>query len=282
MFWGNLSFRSIFIHVTFLNSQWLTKCKIKPSQRLLRILDPQHVHICFWGWAKWSNFWTFRKIFLLSYGRSWHLFFLLFKKKKYLKGKVNRKWVFHVLCCVKSMYASRILCRKNSTKPVWKHLSVTLCCSGVTQRAMSFSSDIVLLLTKYCFAVGYSSAWFLPLFSEEAWRNFLLGMHEYGKVFTFFISALLKFHGNLDNALLCGLEHLSASAYDSQVRLFFPICSSLKRQVSQGKGSSTNMLLGNESFHLLETDFYLLYIFLFLCCFIGVLLDLLSMIYNWL
>lgn len=104
------------------------------------------------------------------------IYFSCYLRKKYLKGKVNRKWVFHVLCCVKSMYASRILCRKNSTKPVWKHLSVTLCCSGVTQRAMSFSSDIVLLLTKYCFAVGYSSAWFLPLFSEEAWRNFLLGM----------------------------------------------------------------------------------------------------------
>lgn len=120
------------------------------------------------------------------------------------------------------MYVPRILSWKNSTKPLWKHLSVTLCCSKVTQREMSFSSDVVLLLTKYCFAVSYSLAWFLPLFSEEAWTSFPLGTHEYGKVFAFFNSALLEFHRNMDSALLRGLEHLSTSDYDSQVKLLFP------------------------------------------------------------
>lgn len=60
----------------------------------------------------------------------------------------------------------------------------------------------------------------LPLFSDEAWTNFLLGTHKYGKVFALFNSALLGFHRNMDNALLCGLDHLSTSDYDSQVKLF--------------------------------------------------------------
>lgn len=175
MFWGNLSFRSVFIQVKILNSQWLIKCKIKPSQKLLsffRLLACAHMLM---GVSQMLL--TFK---YLEQSCSWALenfdiYFSIHWRKKYKKGKVNRKWLLDLLYYMKCRYASRFLWCKSYKKTLWKSLSVTFLCSGLLEshkEHCQLAEMLCLLFTKYYFAVNCKSVWLILYFLKKPGKTF--------------------------------------------------------------------------------------------------------------